>query len=89
MLKLYLLQNSKCILDKTKLRWYINVIFISRMSLNKSLSIPEYLKKKFTGGTEMSVSYFECVRQLPKYQFFFEGRNDDLNNVIFLTQMLL
>ena len=26
-------------------------------------------QKKFTGGTEMSVSYFECVRKLPKYQF--------------------
>ena len=26
-------------------------------------------QNKFTGGTEMSVSYFECVRKLPKYQF--------------------
>ena len=26
-------------------------------------------QSKFTGGTEMSVSYFECVRKLPKYQF--------------------
>ena len=70
MSKLDLLQNSNCILDKTKVKYYINVILISRKSLNKSLSI-QVSQNKLTGGTEISVSYFECVHKLPKYQFVF------------------
>ena len=65
MLKLDLLQNSNCILDKTKVRYYINVILLSRMSLNRSLSISESPQNRLTEGTEMFVSYLLLL----KYKF--------------------